>query len=238
MIERAAGQEGGGRKGRRAGGRAGEGRRGRRGRRAGGVESGNGRRGSRGRKAAPDGDEFCAFEDRGPDCRERPGVAEIPQQCVLRETDVIPVVDEPVVELEHEPERDRCEREEGELAGSGSDPRSAARAPDGRVGEDDEAGPGDRRVPGGKRLDACQGGGLGEDHHGEPEQRPPVHVTRIRYEQPRSAGVPTPLPSSRTFNVLPRPPGIRRVFRARRSLRSARFSGPGFTGSAANLENL
>ena len=188
---------------------------------------GTGRAGGAG-KAAPHGDEFCAFEDRGPDRRERPGVAEISQQRVLRETDVVPVVDEPVVELEHEPERDRYEREEGELAGSGSDPRSAARAPDRRVGEDDEAGPGDRRVPRRKRLDAGKRGGLGDDHHGEPDQRPPVHVTRIRYEQPRSAGVPTPLPSSRTFNVLPRPPGIRRVFRARRVSRFSRFTR--FTG--------
>ena len=43
-----------------------------------------------------------------------------------------------------------------------------------------------------------------------------VHVTRIRYEQPRSAGVPTPLPRISTLCVLPRPPGISSVFSARR----------------------
>src|SRR6185295_19711402 len=42
-----------------------------------------------------------------------------------------------------------------------------------------------------------------------------LHVTRIRYEQPRSAGVPTPLPKIMTLCVLPRPPGITRVFSAR-----------------------
>ena len=42
-------------------------------------------------------------------------------------------------------------------------------------------------------------------------------VTRIRNEQPRSAGAPTPLPRISTLCVLPRPPGMSSVLSARRA---------------------
>ena len=50
------------------------------------------------------------------------------------------------------------------------------------------------------------------------------HVTRTRNEQPRSAGVPTPLPKISTLMVLPRPPGMSSVFSARRRLQDRRAS--------------
>ena len=44
-------------------------------------------------------------------------------------------------------------------------------------------------------------------------------VSRTRYEQPFSAGVPTPLPKISTLCVLPNPPGSNSVFSASRWLK-------------------
>src|SRR5262249_15331645 len=134
--------------------------------------------------------------------------AEQPQYGVLRKPAVVPVAERDVEPFEHDPQRDRRDRERGELARRGSDPRAAARAIDDRVGEQDESRPADRRVPRRERLEAKRRGGLRDDHDREAEQH---HVTRPPNEQPRSASRPTPLPSTSTLNVLPRPPGMMSV---------------------------
>src|SRR5204862_1204859 len=126
-----------------------------------------------------------------------------------RQTDVIPVANEAVEELEDEPQRNRSEGEQDEFARRGAKPRVAARAKDDAVGEEDEARPADRRVPRPERLHVRQRRRLRHDHDRETDQnlsRFFVHVTRTRYEQPRSVGVPTPLPRRSTLCVLPSPP--------------------------------
>src|SRR5712692_1252617 len=108
-------------------------------------------------------------------------------------------------------------------------------APHDGVGEDDEPGPRDWRIPRPERLDVRERRRLGHDHDRQTDQRPvPLqhrgygvasfdrHVIRTRYEQPRGAGVPTPLPRINTLCVLPSPPGMMSVLRCRESF--ARFA--------------
>src|SRR5262249_26563645 len=121
---------------------------------------------------------------------------------------------------EDQPQRNRHQRQQHEFARGAADPRITPRAEDDAVGEQDESGPGDRRVPRVERFDAEDGCRLRHDHDAEAE--PQHHVTRTLSEHPASAGAPTPLPRIRTFIVLPRPPGITRVLSA--AARSARVS--------------
>src|SRR5712691_1862200 len=91
-----------------------------------------------------------------------------------------------------------------------------SRAPHDGVGEDDEAAPGDRRIPRPERLGVRERGRLGDDHDREAKATPYVslvmdHVTRTLNEHPSSAGVPTPLPRMSTLCVLPSPPGTMSV---------------------------
>src|SRR5206468_4426581 len=117
-----------------------------------------------GGRSAPQGDQVGTLEDRGPYRRKRPGIPEIAERPVLRKADVIPVLDEPIVELEDEPERDRRQREKREFYRRRSYPRVPSRAKHDGVGEDDESGPGDRRVPGPERLDVRKRPRFGGDH--------------------------------------------------------------------------
>src|SRR5439155_7696275 len=124
--------------------------------------------------------------------------------------------EDPVVAFEHQPQRNRRERQQGELERRRLHPRVAAGTKHDRVREDDESGPRNRGVPRPERLDLRERGRLGYDHDREADpdrlSSQSFHVTRTRNEQPRSAGVPTPLPRINTLWVLPRPPGITSVF--------------------------
>src|SRR4029077_3784087 len=65
--------------------------------------------------AAPHGDQLCTLEDCRPDGCKRPRVPEVAEERVVRKVDVVPVVDEPIVELEHQPQRNRGDGEKSEL---------------------------------------------------------------------------------------------------------------------------
>src|SRR5581483_2008546 len=158
-----------------------------------------------------DPDEIGAFEDRRPDGRERPRVADHTKRPVLRQPDVVPVAEHLVVALEDQPERNRQQREPGEFARRRPDPRTSARREHDGIGEQDEARPADRRVPRVERLDARERRRLRDDHDREADGD---HVARTLNDVPINGGVPTPLPRISTFIVLPRPPGITRVLSA------------------------
>ena len=61
------------------------------------------------------------------------------QRLILRQPDVVPVVEIEIEKLEHQPERNGDDREKREFARRRANPRSPARPPDDAVGEEDEA---------------------------------------------------------------------------------------------------
>ncbi len=93
-----------------------------------------------------------------------------------------------------------------------------------RIGEQNESGPADWRVPRVERLDPEDRRRFRDDHDRHAGQGTCAHVTRIRNEHPLSAGVPTPLPRINTLCVLPRPPGISSVLKRKRGPSGSRGS--------------
>src|SRR6185369_3065196 len=167
-------------------------------------------------RSTPYVDQVCRLENRRPDRRKRPRVPELPEPEILRQTRVVPVFNVPVIELEHEPKRNRGDRKKNEFTRVRAHPRTASRPPHNAVGKEDESRPGDGRIPGIERLDPRERGALRDNHHEQAHHRERIHVTRPWEDSAVSFGAPTPLPRTITFIVLPRPPGMTSVFSASR----------------------
>src|SRR5581483_7251513 len=141
----------------------------------------------------------------------------------------MPVLDELVIKLEDDPQRNREQRQKGELRGVAGQPRRSTSGANEAVDEKDVPAPCDRRVPRIERLHLGQHASLGRQHdeHARNAVEWETHlcrrsyVSRSLYEAQRSAGLPTPLPKMRTLCVLPSPPGSSSVFSASRRCSAA-----------------